>query len=146
MLLQFNGRGILQLSVIQYFIKEIFSQSELDRYNKVFICMNSSHTGILTRLELLECYQRLKYKDASMFHIDVIFQLLDSNGVGMLEFYKVLIGFVDPSIFLQRDKLIKAFKAFDSDGGGSVSVEEIQNFLSPNQKLADNIWCKVLGL
>lgn len=56
MLLILPGRGILQLSVIKYFITNILSRTEIDRHNEIFMTMNTSHTGELTREELFDCY------------------------------------------------------------------------------------------
>lgn len=63
MLLIFHTRGILQLSVIKYFIKEILSLADIDRHNEVFMVMNTSHTGEMTREELYECYQEYRYRE-----------------------------------------------------------------------------------
>lgn len=81
-----------------------------------------------------------------MYDIDVIFSHLDRDSSGALSFYELFIAIVDPKIFLDTENIIKAFKGFDLDGGGSISIDEMQQFLSPHQKLPDYIWRMVLGL
>lgn len=57
-----------------------------------------------------------------MYDIDVIFSNLDRDSSGKLSFHEVFIAIVDPKIFQMHDNALKAFKAFDLDGGGSISV------------------------
>ena len=88
--------------------------------------MNASHTGEMTRDELYECYQLFRYKDVAMYNVDGIFSLLDSDNSGKVDFYEIFVAIVDPLLFLEKDHILLAFKAFDLDGGGSVSVDEMQ--------------------
>ena len=66
---------------------------------------------------------------------DNIFQLLNTNF--MINIYEVFITFV---IFIKNaefdEKLLLIFKAFDTDGGGSLDRQELSKFLM----------CTVLGL
>ena len=73
MLLVFNGRGVLQLSVIKYFVFEVISQKTINHYMEIFFCMNSSHTGELTRAQMYDCYKMMGFKSVEMFNIDQIF-------------------------------------------------------------------------
>lgn len=81
-----------------------------------------------------------------MFSVDIVFSILDDDSSGKLSFEETFIAIVDPRLFLKQENLVQAFKAFDLDGGGSVSVDEMQAFLSPNQVIPDYVWRNVLGL
>ena len=55
---------------------------------------------------------------------------MDRDSSGKVSFYELLMAIVDPSFFLQKNYVIKAFKAFDLNGSGSVSANEMQDFMS----------------
>lgn len=58
-----HERGALQLCVINYFIKEIIGRAETDRNMEVFMTINASHTGLVSRDELFAAYKRFKYNE-----------------------------------------------------------------------------------
>ena len=68
----------------------------------------------------------MKYTHVSLYTVDVIFSLLDRDNSGSLGFYELLVAIVDPILFLKHDYVVKAFKAFDVDVSGSISIDEMQ--------------------
>ena len=75
-----------------------------------------------------------------------MFSKIDRDTSGLLSFDEFILTMIDPALVLQQKKVLKAFKAFDIDGGGSISIDEMQEFLSPNQKIPNWIWRQVLEL
>lgn len=56
------------------------------------------------------------------FEIDVILASVDEDNSGQIGFEEFLVTAIEPLKLLTRDKLTKAFRTFDTDGGGSVSI------------------------
>lgn len=72
--------------------------------------------------------------------------MIDRDNSGLISFDEFIITIMTPELMIQQNKVLKAFKAFDTDGGGSISIDEMQDFLSPGQKIPDHIWREVLDL
>ena len=51
---------------------------------------------------------------------------IDLDTDGAITFQELIIAIMDPSIFQKKDKVLKAFKAFDTDGSGSISMDELK--------------------
>lgn len=60
MCLLFSKRGALQLSVLDYFVKEILKQSALDNYLDVFFYINKTECGDITKEELIAAFNSVK--------------------------------------------------------------------------------------
>ena len=95
---------------------------ESDYYKDLFFMMNTSFTGLLTRMELQECFWYHGFSTVTMYEIDIILSLLDTNNSGKVSFSEFLVTAVDPIKYLTRDKVTKAFRAFDKDNSGSITV------------------------
>ena len=57
-----------------------------------------------------------------------------------MTFTEFLMAAVHPDDVLTSSKLLSAFKSFDMDGGGSISVQEFQRVVDPDGLISDNHW------
>ena len=57
--------------------------------------------------------------------IDKILSIVDVDQNGTIEFSEFLVTTVDPMMMLGKDKILKAFKDFDEDDSGSISISEL---------------------
>ena len=72
--------------------------------------------------------------------IGEIFSKLDLDGSGTISYNEFLTSIIDSRKILTEDRLEKAFKMFDRDENGLLSVDEIKSFFGGNEKT----WKKVL--
>ena len=108
--------------------------------------MNTSATGQLSIDELTLTYKKFGFYEVTEYEIAIMYSKVDRDSSGMLSFNEFLITMVSPNDIVKKEKVLKAFKAFDLDGSGSVSINEMQHFLSPKQKIPEWIWREVLLL
>ena len=55
-----------------------------------------------------------------------IFGKVDINQSGQIDFTEFVMAAMETKKLLSRDKIEAAFKAFDKDGSGSISMEELR--------------------
>ena len=68
-----------------------------------------------------------------------MFDKVDTDGSGEIEYSEFVVATLNEKNLLSNNKLQTAFKMFDKDGGGSISIEEIKQVLSFGQNLDENV-------
>ena len=59
-----------------------------------------------------------------------MFATVDTDGNGYIEYSEFIVASLNEKSILSNKKLKTAFKMFDKDGGGTISVAEIKQALS----------------
>ena len=68
-----------------------------------------------------------------------MFAKVDTDGSGEIEYSEFVVATMNEKNLLNNNKLQTAFKMFDKDGGGSISIDEIKQVLSFGQNLDDEV-------
>ena len=71
---------------------------------------------------------------------------VDDDNSGQINFEEFLVTAIEPLKLLTRDKMTKAFRTFDTDGGGSISLQELQDVLCPGTKINEDSFRELLEL
>ena len=61
------------------------------------------------------------------------------HGSGEIEYSEFVVATLNEKNLLSNNKLQTAFKMFDKDGGGTISIQEIKDVLSFGQNLDENV-------
>lgn len=69
-----------------------------------------------------------------------IFALVDVDNSGEIDFSEFVTATVNRGHLLQDDKLKQAFRFYDKDDSGSISIDEIRNVLGVGKSIDDHVW------
>ena len=72
-----------------------------------------------------------------MNEIDEMFDKVDLDGSGEIGYSEFVVATMNDHNTIPREKLCFAFKLFDLDGGGSISLAEVRNILRLTNPLVD---------
>jgi calcium-dependent protein kinase len=73
--------------------------------------------------------------------LDQLFNNIDADKNGMIEFEEFLIASINKKKLLNEDNLKKAFEKFDFDGNGKIDIKEIKKiFQTLNGAVEDHVW------
>ena len=76
---------------------------------------------------------------------DRIFELVDVDQSGKIDFTEFMTASANKSDLLKEDKLKIAFKAFDIDGNGSITIDEIKRTIGVGQMINEDVWTQVVS-
>ena len=68
---------------------------------------------------------------------------MDTDKKGVVNYTNFIIASLNKDTLLSDENLEKAFSAFDTDGSGGISLEELKYTLG-GSKIKDYVWTKLL--
>jgi len=71
---------------------------------------------------------KLGFKDKNI-DIEEIFKSIDTDRSGVINYTEFIASTMDQKLYLKEEKLYEAFKTFDKDGSGKISIEELKQIL-----------------
>ena len=124
---QFVNENRFKQAVLQFIGTQFNIQKEEGDLRDLFKSMDVSGTGQLTKEEfsvkLVELYGENDGKEMA----NNIFNSLDLDGSGKISYDEFLSAMINSKKVVTEERLEKAFKMFDKDNSGKLSVKEIKN-------------------
>lgn len=100
--------------------------------------------GKLQYDELLTGFTTFYGADYAKDEVDRIFELVDVDHSGEIEFSEFVTATISRSKLLNDAKLKAAFSVYDKDGSGSISIDEIKHVIGQGQVISDEVWDQVV--
>lgn len=136
----FRARNQLQQAAIAYIANHLQSQETMSKLKEVFQQFDKNGDGVLERSELLEGYTRLgKSKEQAAKIVDQIMKKIDINNNGTIDYSEFLMANLRHEDITSSEKLKEAFKIFDKDGDGQITVAEIKEVLGGSDEMVAEI-------
>ena len=123
---QFVNENRFKQAVLQFISTQFNIQKEEGDLRELFKSMDTGGTGQLTKEEfqkkLVELYGENDGKELA----NNIFSNLDLDGSGKISYDEFLSAMISSKKVVTEERLEKAFKMFDKDNSGKLSVNEIK--------------------
>ena len=140
-LAQFVQENRLKKAVLQFISSQFDIQKEEIDLKEIFKSLDTSGKGQLSRelfkKKLVELYGENDAKEYS----DKIFSNLDLDGSGLISYDEFLSAMISSKKIVTDERLSTAFKMFDKDNSGKLSVQEIINVFGGDEES----WKKVIS-
>lgn len=101
--------------------------------------MDVNGDGKLQKDEIQAGYKKFFGRELSNEEVDEMFKKVDVDNSGEIDYSEFVVATLNEKNLLSNNKLRAAFKMFDKDGGGSISIEEIKQVLSFGQNLEEDV-------
>lgn len=115
------------------------SKQEKEQIDKVFRAMDLNGDGKLQKDEIQKGYAEFFGRHLTDDEVNEMFAKVDTDGSGEIEYSEFVVATLNEKNLLSNNKLQTAFKMFDKDGGGTISIEEIRQVLSFGQNLDEAV-------
>lgn len=107
---------------------------EFNQLRKIFIQLDESNDGQLSVDEIYNGLVKvLGQVKGNKKKYQLLIEQLDSNGNGVIDYSEFLTAAINKTKLLSTQNLEKAFKMFDTDNSGTISIEELKEvFMTQN--------------
>jgi calcium-dependent protein kinase len=141
----FNAQSKLKQATFAFIASQLLSKGEKEQIDKVFRAMDANGDGKLSKEEIKNGYAEYFGRSLNDNEIDEMFDKVDSDKSGAIDYSEFVVATMNEKNLLSNNKLQTAFKMFDKDGGGSISVEEIKQVLSFGQNLDEEVVAQIIS-
>jgi calcium-dependent protein kinase len=118
------------------FIASRLKEDDIKELKDIFMALDDNKDGTLTLEEIKQGLAKLK--DCKI-NIEEIFQSIDTDGSGVINYTEFLAATIDKKVYLKEERLYEAFKTFDTDGSGKISTEEVLKIMKADKENASSI-------
>lgn len=117
----------LKKITMSYIVSQIIVSEEVNDIREIFHSLDKNGDGKLSKEELLEGFQ--EGSGIIGFNIDEIFHECDADGNGYVDYTEFLVAASNWQKLASKERLRAAFNAYDQDGNGRISPQELVNAL-----------------
>jgi len=117
------------LHVIAYRLDD----QHIAKLRDTFVKLDGNGDGMLTLAEMKDACKMAELSDLQ--DVQRIFEQLDVDGSGSIEYTEFLAGMIDQKNYLQEELCWEAFRTFDRDGSGQIDLQELKDMLKENDEI-----------
>ena len=99
---------------------------EIKKLKEEFDKIDDNKDGMISREELIKCMETLHPHKEAVKKANEIFEEIDFNNDGSINFSEFLTVNMKKEKICNEDILQKAFKLFDLDGNGFITIDELK--------------------
>ena len=136
---QFVNENRFKQAVLQFISTQFNIQKEEGDLRELFKSMDISGTGQLTKDEFCNKLMELYGENDGKNIASNIFNNLDLDGSGKISYDEFLSAMISSKKVVTEERLEKAFKMFDKDNSGKLSVKEIKTVFGGTEEQWKNV-------
>lgn len=129
-LANFRTESKLQKAVYSYIVSQFLDNTHFERLQKAFQSIDKDGNGYLSEAEIESAAERFDFK----VDIREILKQCDTDKNGSINYSEFLTATVDKSAAYSKNNLLNAFKRFDKNGDGQISLEELKQTLGGGEE------------
>lgn len=142
-LAKFTTASKLQQATLSFIASNLMTSQEISELKNAFVILDSNGDGHLSASELRDGYSTITMSSA--VDVSEILKKCDMDLNGTIDYNEFITATVDWANILTDEILLAAFRAYDKDKSGTISVAEIKEFLGAGEETLDSTWGKILN-
>ena len=140
-LVNFRTSSKLQQATLAFIASNLASSHEIEELRSAFTVLDINGDGQINEEELRIGFSTLSLSASS--NVEQILTRCDLDGNGMIDYNEFIMAALDWQKHLSNELLQAAFKAYDTDNSGSISILEIKEFLGCAGGEIDSEWKQI---
>ena len=129
----------MQQAALSYIVTHLTSKEDTKHLDDAFKRLDVNHDGKLSLDELLDgC--KIVLPEMTEDEVRELFYKADTDGSGFIDYSEWVSATIDKKKILSDENLKAAFRLFDENDDGSISLVEIRIILDQGKKMDDSVW------
>ncbi|CAG9318358.1 unnamed protein product [Blepharisma stoltei] len=141
-LLGFKNENKIKDAIITFIVTQLASSQDLREAREIFRKLDQNGDGKLSREELENGFENLDGFSPEI--LDQIMDEVDTDNNGYIDYTEFLKAATDIRKFTSVANLQNAFDAFDKDGSGKISAEELKYVLKDENSEDIEMWNELI--
>jgi len=129
----FRAERKLQEAIWIFLVSYFSAKEETASLLTTFQVLDKDKNGVLSKQEIMEGYKDIIGKAQNNEEIEEIINKIDNNNNGLIDYSEFVAATINKMTLLSRTKLDATFRLFDKDGDGYLTIDELKEFLNPDQ-------------
>ena len=130
-----SNSGIFKKAVLAYMALNFVEKEEEKKMKNLFYKLSGGNKNFLITKENFALTIKQVSDNYTDEEIDKLFDKLDDNKSGIIEYEELVRGFSDREKLLNEKNMRQAFNFFDKDKNGAISWQEISDVVFKNKKM-----------
>jgi calcium-dependent protein kinase len=141
----FRSEGKLRQAICVFIAAQLISKEERDKLTQAFKALDQNHDGRVSREELITGLRKTMPLQKAEAKAKEILANCDVDRSGFIDYTEFLTAGMKMNSESNTANLKAAFRMFDADGSGTISLEELRNMLGPELLQTDQAWQSLLS-
>jgi len=125
-LIKFRTTLGLQKATVSFLANQISINEEIKKLKEEFDKIDVNKDGEISKDELIKCLESIYPSQVAKYKAEAIFKEIDFNNDGSINFSEFLTVNMQKEKLLNEETLDKAFRMFDLDGNGYITIDELK--------------------
>ena len=125
-LIKFRTTLGLQKATVSFLANQISINEEIKTLKEEFDKIDVNKDGEISKDELIKCLESIYPRQEAILRANAIFKEIDFNNDGSINFSEFLTVNIEKEKLLNEETLDKAFRMFDLDGNGYITIDELK--------------------
>jgi calcium-dependent protein kinase len=138
----FKTRRKLEQATRAYIANQMITSEEIEEIRRAFISFDENGDGKLSRDELIRGYKENKMNLPD--DIDEVLDNCDADRNGFIEYNEFLTSAMNWQKAMSKERLRLAFKDFDKDQSGKISLIELRQALGGAEASDEDVWISMI--
>jgi len=140
---KFTSALTLQKATLSFIANQVSLNEEIKKLKDEFDKIDENKDGMISKEELIHCMDLLYPHEEAIKKANEIFEEIDFNNDGSINFSEFITVNLKKEKLLNEDMLQKAFKMFDLDGNGFITIDELKETI-PLEIQNNSQWIEIV--